>query len=170
MVITYKDNDDMVLVIKDYKKLKDLPDLIGKLTLASTGSLPVEASDVEAAKAADAAPELPSITNDKEFAQAAGDLSAGRYNGPLRKEVGNRINSYIRSRFPASLKDDNARNIFVGSMSSSELSEMRKNFTSVIDQKGFKTAFERKYGSSVDDPHTDDKDIIAYLIKVLTNQ
>lgn len=165
MVYTYKDNKDIVLVIKDADKVDGLNAMIGNIIMAATGAKPIVVGETEAAPAEDESPALPSINSDEDFAKVSADFAGGRYNGPLRKEICNRLNIYMKERFDSSLKDENSRAVFIEALSENELKALITNFASVIRQKNFATGFKRKYGES---DRVDMKKIVDYLIMMLT--
>lgn len=166
MVYTYRDNKDIVLVIKDADKVDGLNAVIGNIIMAATGEKPVAVGETEAAPVKEEAPALPMINSDEDFAKVSADFANGRYNGPLRKEIGSRLNIYMKERFDSSLKDENNRTVFISTLSENELKTLIKNFASVIRQKNFMAGFKRKYGES---DRVDMKKIVDYLIMILTS-
>lgn len=163
MVYTYKDNKDLVLVIKNADRVKGLEELIGKLILASTGETPVEAEDVEASEVKEETPVIPSVTSDEEFARVSKDFGDNRYNGELRKEVTKRLNSYMISRFDKGLKDEAARAAYVDSLSMDEIKKTIAAFSSITGKPNFKKCLKKIHENPTY------KDAMNYLIVTLVN-
>lgn len=124
MVFSYTDNGDLVVVIKEAEQTMEqdpeIKRLVGELILRGSGlSSPSvvtgsadnkdDAAQIDEAEEeaqpivnipdASLLPEEVIIDSDEKFKAVAADFTAGRFNGELRSDVANKLNTWISHRF-----------------------------------------------------------------------
>lgn len=165
MVITYTDNNDgednIIIVVKNAKKnpnLKEIQRLIGELIMADGDEGSGQISDM------DLEPETVTIGDDNTFAAVAADFKNGRYNGPLRAEVKDKLNAYVKAKFGIEEKEQ-----YVYSLSNDEIDSFFVNFASLFTD-GYKATVSDNMKMSWDqfiagDKYDDKRSVILSLMK-----
>ena len=157
MVITFDDGDDFVIVVKNAKNIKNLKELIGGIIVAAgQEEQTVEDTNLE--------PEEVVINDDSTFAAVAADFKNGRYNGPLRAEVKDKLNSYVKTKFGIEEKEQ-----YVYSLSNDEIDSFFVNFASLFSD-GYKATVADNMKMSWDqfiagDKYDDKRSVILSLMK-----
>lgn len=126
MVYSYRDNDDLVIVVRDIDKaLKDskVTSLLQELLLTGALGDKVEIPD------ASLLPQEVEITSDEEFKAVASDFRAGRFNGELRADVCAKLNDWIEKHFRKTGKEMEE---YISFISEEEMNRFLINYDSII--------------------------------------
>lgn len=157
MVYTYNDNGDLIIVIKDAASIPNIKELVGSIIMAA-------GQEENSAESTELESETVTINDDSTFAAVAADFKNGRYNGPLRAEVKDKLNSYVKTKFGIEEKEQ-----YVYSLSNDEIDSFFVNFASLFSD-GYKATVADNMKMSWDqfiagDKYDDKRSVILSLMK-----
>lgn len=157
MVYTYNDNGDLIIVIKNAASIPNIKELVGSIIMAA-------GQEENNAESTELESETVTINADSTFAAVAADFKNGRYNGPLRAEVKDKLNSYVKTKFGIEEKEQ-----YVYSLSNDEIDSFFVNFASLFSD-GYKATVADNMKMSWDqfiagDKYDDKRLVILSLMK-----
>ena len=108
--------------------------------------------------------ETVTINDDSTFAAVAADFKNGRYNGPLRAEVKDKLNAYVKAKFEIEEKEQ-----YVYSLSNDEIDSFFVNFASLFTD-GYKATIADNMKMSwvqfiAGDKYDDKRSVILSLMR-----